>query len=139
MEKDNSVIHTIRIELSEIFSADDAIVAAYIFGSIAKKTDRPLSDVDIAVLLDETKSKNFSILEIVPKIEKKLGRDVDVVVLNKAGDVLKYEVRRDGVLIYDRNPEIRKKFEILGRKTYEDFIYLHNRYVRKVVYEVSNG
>ena len=34
--------------------------------------------------------------------------------------------------------ERTKKAEIRGRKSYEDFLYLHKRYVRKVLYGGKN-
>jgi len=63
--------------------------------------------------------------------EKAMGCRVDVVVLNRAGEVIKYEVRRSGRLVFERSNEARKKFEIYSRKTYEDFLYLHKRYGRR--------
>ena len=72
-------------------------------------------------------------------VEKALGSPVDVVVLNRAGEILKYEVRRSGKLIFERSPDMRKKVEIQGRKSYEDFLNLHKRYVRKVLYGGKNG
>ncbi len=114
-------------------------MAAYIFGSFAKNRAGKSSDIDVAVLLDETQSQSFSILSFISVLEKSLKCRVDVVVLNRAGEVLKYEVRRSGILVFERSSDIRKKFEIKGRKTYEDFLYLHNRYVRTVLYGRENG
>ena len=67
------------------------------------------------------------------------GRMVDLTVLNRAGELLKHEVRRTGRLICDRYPDRRKAFEILGRKRFEDFFYLHRRYVRTVLCEDRHG
>jgi uncharacterized protein len=67
-------------------------------------------------------------------LEKSVECPVDVVVLNRAGEILKYEVRRSGKLVFERSPEMRKNAEIRGRKSYEDFLHLHKRYVRKVLY-----
>ena len=60
-------------------------------------------------------------------------------VLNDAGEVLKFEVRSKGNLIFERSREKRIRFEVLGRKTYEDFLYFHNRYVNKVLYGAGRG
>ena len=67
-------------------------------------------------------------------LEKQMGCKADVVILNKADEVLKYEVRRQGELIYERSEKYRKHFEVKGRKSYEDFLYLHNIYVNTVLY-----
>ncbi|MBW2615838.1 MAG: nucleotidyltransferase domain-containing protein [Deltaproteobacteria bacterium] len=136
--------------ISTICSKHKAVLAAYLFGSVVKETQGKPSDIDIAVLLDDTHSQSFPILSFISSLEKSMGCRVDVVVLNRAGEVLKYEVRRSGKPVFERSPEARKRFEIYGRKTYEDFLfygrktyedflYLHKRYVNKVLYGGTNG
>lgn len=114
-------------------------MAAYIFGSVVKGKEKEPGDVDIAVLLERTYLQFFSIPSLISELEKALGRPVDLVVLNRAGEILKYEVRRSGKLIFDRSPDIRKRFEIQARKDYEDFLNLHKRYVGRVLYGGENG
>lgn len=118
---------------------EQAIIAAYVFGSLVKNSGREPRDVDIALVLDESKADSFSLLSFMVGLEKSLDRPVDVVVLNRAGEVLKYEVRRSGMVVYDRDPQMRKRFEITGRKTYEDFLHLHRRYVNAVLYGGKDG
>lgn len=55
-------------------------------------------------------------------------------ILNAAGELLKHEVRKHGVLLHDPYPQRRKRFEIQGRKSFEDFLYLHKRYTPRVLY-----
>ena len=52
---------------------------------------------------------------------------------------MKYEVRHKGVLLYERSSEYRKQFEIKSRKFYEDFLYLHKKYIDKVLYGGMDG
>ena len=85
-------------------------------------------------MLNEKKISGFSPLDFITMLEKQMGCKADVVILNKADEVLKYEVRRQGKLIYERSEEYRKQFEVKSRKFYEDFLYLHNRYVNTVLY-----
>lgn len=113
---------------------EDAVLAAYLFGSTAVGWARAGSDIDVAVLLDEESLETFPVLEWAVRLEKACGRPVDLVILNRAGELLKYEVRRRGRLVFDRDPPRRKRFEVLGRKRFEDFLYLHRRYVSKVLY-----
>ena len=124
--------------VSSICALHKEIIASYLFGSVAKGKEEP-GDIDIAVLLERAHLQSFSIPSLISEFEKAVGRPVDVVVLNRAGEILKYEVRRSGKLIFERSPEMRKKVEIQGRKTYEDFLNLHKRYVRKVLYGGGNG
>jgi len=131
--------NVIREKVVSLCEAEPAITAAYIFGSYAKGKGKKSSDVDVALLLNEKKISGFSPLDFITMLEKQLGCKADVVILNKADEVLKYEVRRQGKLIYERSEEYRKQFEVKGRKSYEDFLYLHNRYVKSVLYGGTNG
>lgn len=125
--------------VSSICARHEAVVASYIFGSLVKGKEKEPKDIDIAVLLERTDLQSFSVPSLISEFEKALGLPVDLVVLNRAGEILKYEVRRSGRLIFERSPEMRKRVEIQGRKSYEDFLNLHKRYVRKVLYGGKNG
>ena len=120
--------------ISSACSEYPAVMAAFIFGSLAKGNKEHPKDIDVAVLLDYKESDVFPLLTFISDLEESLQYPTDVVVLNRAPELLKYHVRRDGILIFDRCPEFRKKFEIRSRKSYEDFLYLHSRYVKKVLY-----
>ena len=122
-----------------ICSRHKGIAAAYIFGSFVKDNTREPNDIDIAVLLESNCLQSAAIPHLISEFEKAVDCRVDVVVLNRADEILKYEVRKTGKLVFEGSPEIRKKAEILGRKSYEDFLNLHKRYVRKVLYGGKNG
>jgi predicted nucleotidyltransferase len=113
---------------SQIFSYP-AILAVYLFGSHSTGKAKPESDLDLAILLQPDQEDDFPVLELAVSLEKVLGRRVDLVILNRAGELLKYQIRRHGRLLYDRDPRLRKQFEVRGRKSFEDFLYLHRRYI----------
>ena len=102
---------------------EPAVITVYLFGSMAKKSGGPDSDVDVAVLLQDGVA-DFPQLEVMSTLEKKLGRRVE---------------SKSGVLILERDREKRKQFEIRSRKYFEDFLYLHNRYVTNVLYKNIHG
>lgn len=108
------------------------ILAAYIFGSLAKGQATSTSDLDIAVLLDEKRETSFDFLEFKVALEQILDLEIDLVVLNQAGQVLKHQVRRDGKIAFDRHPEKRKHWEIMSRKFYQDFLHLHKIYMSRM-------
>jgi uncharacterized protein len=132
-------INIIKNRLFEICEAEPAIAAAYLFGSSVKGKTKKSSDIDVALLLNEKKISGFSILDFITAMEKNIGRKADVVILNTADEVLKYEVRRQGKLIFERSVEYRKQFEVKSRKSFEDFLYLHKRYIKSVLYGGTNG
>ena len=108
-----------------------AILAVYLFGSHSTGKAKPESDLDLAILLQPDQEDDFPVLELAVSLEKALGRRVDLVILNRAGELLKYQVRRNGCLLYERDPRLRKQFEVRGRKSFEDFLYLHRLYLSR--------
>jgi len=110
----------------------------WLFGSTAKGSAKPDSDIDLAVLADNT-TVEVPLLPLITELERTFGRRVDVVLLNRAGDLLRYEVRKHGRLLFERNPQARKEFEVRSRKSFEDFLHIHQRYVAKVLYGGRHG
>ena len=98
-------------------------VAAYLFGSVARGTPRPGSDVDIAVLYAGEPPASLAglPLDLEAELERLLGAPVQVVVLNRAPVDLIHRVLRDGVLLVDRDPSTRIRFEVKARN---EFFYL---------------
>lgn len=127
-------IPNLEQRLAALCEAFPAIVAAWLFGSRAGQSARPDSDVDVAVLLRPQPAPAFSVLEFALELERACSLRVDLVVLNRAGELLKHEVRRSGRLVFSRDDSARKQFEIRGRKSFEDFLHLHRRHVQRVLY-----
>jgi len=139
MDMSGQDLQKIVEKISAQCEKEPAMDAAYLFGSALLGKRKQTSDIDVAILLYGASLEEFSVLSFISSLEKVCGCRVDVVILNRAGEILKYEVRRSGRLIYERDPERRKKFEIFGRKTYEDFLYLHRRHAAAVLYGESHG
>lgn len=112
-------------------SSYPAILAVYLFGSQSTGKAKPASDLDLAILLFPGQENDFSLLELAVLLEKALKRSVDLVILNRAGELLKYQVRRYGHLLFERDSRVRRQFEVRGRKSFEDFLYLHRRYLNR--------
>ena len=117
-------LKSIKPKIASICQDEKTIIAAFIFGSYAKGTENSQRDLDIALLLDKSRSDIFSQLHFNTILVKALGLSVDVVILNTAGEVLKYEIRRDGLLVFERSTKERKDFEVRGRKHFSN-IKLH--------------
>ena len=127
------------IEIIKRCLRENTIVAIYLFGSAAMNRMKPSSDFDVALLLENGSESTFPLLQFSTDLEKISGRRIDLVILNRSGELLQYQVRRFGKLIFERDKLKRKKFEISGRKRYEDFIHLHNRYIKTVLYGAGHG
>ena len=113
------------VSLESLGRSHHPICALYLFGSQATGKQGPLSDVDVAVLLDEKKAspKRFFRfrLDLIAAATGVCRRpDVDVVILNEATPVLKYEVVRAGRLVYERDRPARIEFEARAVQHYLD-------------------
>ena len=103
-------------------AAGDDIVAAYLFGSVARGDDAAGSDIDVALLYRHHPPPTFAALplRIEGDIERLLGRPADVVTLNTAPVDLCARVLRDGVLLLERDPSRRIAFEVRTRNAWFD-------------------
>ena len=114
-------------------SVNGDLVAAYLFGSVARDTASDSSDIDIGVLLRSIPAGRLgdSQFGLEGTLEKSLGRKVQVVVLNGAPPDLIHRVLRDGRLLLDRDPSSRIRFEVKSRNEYFDVLPFLNRYRRR--------
>jgi len=123
-----SVIDQVRSALG----AEAGLVTAYLFGSFGRGDNRPGSDVDLAVLLDRERRPDLEglPLDLEARLERRLGRPVQIVVLNQAPPDLVHRVLRDGVIVLDRDRARRIRFEVQARNEYFDVAPLLRRYRR---------
>jgi len=98
------------------------VAAAYLFGSSARDTRNAASDVDVAILLERDPPPRLSglCLELEAALERALGCEVDLVVLNVAAPELCHRVLRDGILVLERDRSARIRFEVRARNEYFD-------------------
>ncbi len=114
--------------LSDLLGAraeGEGISAAWLFGSVARGTARPDSDVDIGVLYREDPPRTLAGIGQVFGLEEDLVEATDlpiqVVNLNQAPLELIVRVLRDGKLLVDSDPLRRIDFEVRSRNEYWDF------------------
>jgi predicted nucleotidyltransferase len=98
------------------------ILFAYLFGSIGRGSPTPLSDVDIAVYLEETSDLSGKHMEILGVLVDLLQTDeIDLVILNKAPLTLRMKILQNGRVIADHSPFLRHQYESLTMREYFDF------------------
>ena len=69
----------INVALQEI---QDSIIAAFVFGSVAQKTDTAKSDIDLMIISDTLQYADiFAVLE---KVSQRLGRIINPTVYSRA-------------------------------------------------------
>ncbi len=113
-------------------SRPDGVVCAWLFGSVARGSARPDSDVDVAVLLDREPPETLegSAATMAGDVEAAIGRPVDLVVLNRAPVDLIHRVLRDGLLLVERDRNARVRFEVRARNEFFDLKPHLDRYRR---------
>jgi predicted nucleotidyltransferase len=117
----------------ELASADDRLVAAYLFGSVARGTGSSNSDIDVGILLRTAPSGELNDLRFTLEgnLERALGQRTQVVILNNAPPDLLHRVLRDGRLLVDRDRAARIRFEVRARNEYFDLLPILKRYRRR--------
>ncbi|MEK7550524.1 MAG: nucleotidyltransferase domain-containing protein [Patescibacteria group bacterium] len=119
-----------RAKLSDFFKTQP-VVAVYLFGSQATGLNNSQSDVDIAILFDESvkvKERFIKKLEILGTLTFLLKRDnIDLVVLNDAPIALRFSAIKPQELIYKENNEKMISFEAKTLSDYQDYYYYINQ------------
>jgi predicted nucleotidyltransferase len=87
-----------------VLTALPEVWAVYVYGSFARGEDWPDSDLDIAVLLPPDQ-RIPDLLELIGDVAQRVHRDVDVVDLRRAGDVLRREVLESGRTLFASDSE----------------------------------
>lgn len=128
----------LKEKLTRLLSAKPYIRFAYLFGSHARGTAGVLSDIDIAVFFDEPAVPQNGIYgcecELIPELEQALSCPVDLVVLNKTSNYLRYQVLKGGELLFCVSEESRIKFHEETMRIYLDFLpfrAVQNVYLKK--------
>ena len=113
--------------VKELLAAEQKIKFAYLFGSMARQKAGPLSDLDLAVYLDGRVDCFNCRLRLMESLAKKLGSErFDLVVLNRAPVVLKFEVIKNGIVLKeDRSRRVMFETQVLQE-------YLDSAYLRRI-------
>lgn len=98
------------------------VVAAYLFGSQAKKTATKTSDVDVAILFSSNAVPDaMHVLDIQEELAGRLQvSHVDLVVMNRANPILKYQIYRYGTCVLEKNVKQMRSFRVRSLTEYAD-------------------
>jgi predicted nucleotidyltransferase len=120
---DEEILHAVRDLPS--------IAVLVVFGSRARGTHRPDSDLDVAVLPDTTDSRDrrhlqadlaVALAHLAPE-----GR-VDVILLDEAPEELRQGIMESGRVLLNRAPEAWKELRVRTMREYGDSEYYRRRY-----------
>jgi uncharacterized protein len=116
--------------LADYFRERSDLAAVYLFGSVARGTAGPASDIDVGALYRATPA---STLEAQPfgdeaALSQLFGRSVQVIAMNAAPVDLVHRILRDGILVIDRDRSRRIAFEVRSRNEYFDLLPILREY-----------
>ena len=118
------------------------IEVVYLFGSQVKGTDAVSSDFDIAVLFSNTFSSDELFRRTVTfaqELKTQYKCEFNIVALNNATSLLKYEVISHSKVLYSRNDQERINFEVGTVKVYIDDQHIREIYAQALQDRVSKG
>lgn len=130
-------------KLAEELKRDKNIAALYLFGSYAKGKIKPLSDVDIAVLLKKAvpSGKYWDLkIGLISKLTPILGTDeVDFVVLNEAPYELAYNIFKEGKILFCQNEKWLLDFKEKTVMNYLDTQFLREEGYFHIMERIKSG
>lgn len=90
------------VDAIEAVLAEVPVSLGVLYGSHARDEATPSSDVDLAVAFVDSLSsveRTRVRLDLIERLTRRLGVDVDVVPLDRAPPTLRREIREDGIVI----------------------------------------
>lgn len=109
--------------LNDVFVSYPHVVAAWLFGSASKGRMRADSDIDVGVLFARQPTLD-EWLDLHADLQDAFGlEDIDLVVLNRASPILRFEAI-SGQALYSRKREERTTFISLTARHYEESMAL---------------
>jgi predicted nucleotidyltransferase len=123
----------LRRVVTDVLGTDANVAAVYLFGSHARGTARPESDVDLGALYRFPPAPTLLAqpFEAQARLAEALRAPVDLVVMNTAPVDLVHRILRDGELVLETDRSRRIAFEVQARNRYFDLLPILQRYRRR--------
>ena len=112
--KPKNGIEVISSKIVEYFKGKEPILI-YLFGSYAKDLATEESDIDIAILLGKKMNK-LQLYEHKMELVDRLGKEIDLIDLEEANIILKFQVVNSGINIYNKQSieHYLYKYRVIG-------------------------
>lgn len=110
---------TLLERLGKQLEAFPAVRLAAVFGSVARGTAHARSDVDLALRLDPDSTALRQEIEVT--LARSLDRPVDVVYMDAASPLLRFEITRDGVLLKESRPYEWADFKVQAMRDWYEW------------------
>jgi predicted nucleotidyltransferase len=116
-------VQALKDELSTILPGLEGVCLVYLFGSQVEGNLGPMSDFDLAVLVDRAVDGRRVQARLAHELARALQTDrVDVVLLNRASIELAYAIIAQGKVLYEQDVATRVEYEATVLSRYGDFL-----------------
>jgi predicted nucleotidyltransferase len=116
-------VQALQDELSTILPELEGVCLVYLFGSQVEGNLGPMSDYDLALLVDRAVDGRRVLAQLAHKVARALQTDrVDVVLLNRASIELAYAIIAQGKLLYEQDVATRVEYEATVLSRYGDYL-----------------
>jgi len=138
MDLDKKILETIeKINLKE------NIKMVILFGSQARGDFKKNSDIDLAFLMEEEYLKNKNVLdvrsELVSIFSSEIKKDCDIIFINQAPPLLKYQIVKYGRTMYLDKDFDYSSFFSLTLKEYFDFKFYQDFQNKMFLKRIKKG
>ena len=114
------------------------VIFAYLYGSLAQGKENKLSDIDIAIYIEESKKPESGTFgyrsELITGLQTLSEREVDLVILNEVSLSLSVSILKNGKLLFTKSEKLRIGFHKDIMRKYLDFVPIYNlqeKYLKK--------
>ena len=119
-------------ELVHVLACDKDVVALYAFGSLAKNSLKPLSDLDFGFLIDsrlnkrQRSDKHLALIGLFTDTLK--TEEIDVINMRDAPHRIAFQILKTGTLLFCRDRLALTDFREVVIQSYLDFKYAMNAF-----------
>ncbi len=115
--------------IPELIERFPPIEVLYLFGSNARAAESGCRDVDIGVFLDSDGYVRDPLIDLNLGVylQDSLGKEVDVVAMNRSSSIVQHEILRTGIRLFERNPASRAMLELNSFRDYLDVRHYQQR------------
>ncbi|MFO7911711.1 MAG: nucleotidyltransferase domain-containing protein [Desulfotignum sp.] len=111
--------------ITQYFETKNEVAAVHLFGSFASEKNRPMSDVDLAILFlpKHLPSAEQFCRRYLTDLGRLLRKDIHPIVMNRAGEVLLKQIFLKGRQLVVKNPAVVSEFNMTAISRIADFGY----------------
>ena len=108
-------------DLKAALASGPRLRLAMVFGSAARGRLHQASDVDIAIIPEDAQLPLREELRLQVELTRVAGRDVDLVRLDRAPTLVRYQVAKHGIALFESGPFEAARFTAAAVSEYLDF------------------